>query len=98
MTPEIIIGLGLLLMIVGYAIYKKSSSKFKWKQNTASGNYNLVYKEWTSVILTRDSGKIDAFQHRGNTELFRITNCPSIKWAKDKAEQVILEDEKKLAK
>lgn len=90
----LILGIGVLLIIVGYYFYKTKTTKFKWR-STSWGRDSLSYKDYTAYVETDSEGKIQMKPFRGNTPLFSATNCPSVEWAKKKAEQVIEEDEKK---
>lgn len=100
MTTNVILVIGILLIIVGFYWYKKPASKFEWVEiehlvdETQTG-YSLEYKFWSADIFTDSDGKITVYPYRGLIPLFRVENCPSIEWAKEKAEQVILQDEKK---
>jgi hypothetical protein len=87
----------LLLFMITFmlvSLYFYLTRKFRWEDD--HGDKRLKYKGYDAVVYTHSFGRIDMIVHGkiGKT-LFQVTNCPSVKWGKDKAEQVILEDEEK---
>jgi len=82
----------IILLII--SIYFYLTRKFRWEDD--HGDKRLKYNNYDAVVYTHPTGVIYLLvsDKRGKV-LFRVYKCPSVKWGKNKAEQVILEDEAK---
>jgi hypothetical protein len=86
----------ILLAILSLAFYV--TRKFKWrKYGGLKYDYIMNYKKYEAGIESyfSDNNMINVFVYKNGVNLYLETGCESIRYAKDIAEQVIIEDEYK---
>lgn len=89
LSPLILVALGTVALLFYI------NRKFQWME-ISRYYYLMEYKLYAASIVIDSQGFILMSVKCGERSLFKVSGAESIKWAKKKAEQVILEDEERL--
>jgi hypothetical protein len=92
------LSLSLIILFTILTLVFYLTRKFKWrKYGGAKSYYFMEYKKYEAKIESyfSDNNMINVFVYKNGVRLYLETGCESIRYAKDVAEQVIIEDEYK---
>jgi hypothetical protein len=90
------LSISLIILFATLTLVFYLTRKFKWrKYSGAECDYVLGYKMYVANIESyfSENNMINVYVYKNGVNLYLETGCESIRYAKDIAEQVIIEDE-----